>query len=120
MSLIFYVKSILENLEVRNLPFWAFLETLNLDDLSHFSLQKVQKIRNNQVCKIANATDFALAIPKIDFTYKSEWQENLEISTLHCARCDRRKIREITECYENKKTVFRQIKWQLLGHTIAN
>ena len=42
LSLRFYVKSILENLEVDKLLFFAILEALNFANLVFFSLQKVQ------------------------------------------------------------------------------
>ena len=43
MSFRFYVKSILESLEVRKLPFLAIFGALNFVDQGYFSLQKVQK-----------------------------------------------------------------------------
>ena len=42
-SLRFYVKSILQNLDARKLPFFAILKSLNFVQLMDFSLQKVQK-----------------------------------------------------------------------------
>ena len=42
LSLRFYMKSTLENLEVLIMPFFAVLEALNLVYLVDFSLQKVQ------------------------------------------------------------------------------
>ena len=42
LSLRFYVKSIVEILEVLKMPFFVILETLHFDFLVHFSLQKVQ------------------------------------------------------------------------------
>ena len=47
VSLIFYVKSILENLEVPKLPFWALDNTVNLVKIS---LQKLQKFIKSKFC----------------------------------------------------------------------
>ena len=44
LSFRFYVKSILENLEVVKVPFFAILGALNFVDLVNFSLQKAKKI----------------------------------------------------------------------------
>ena len=42
--LIFYVKSILENLKVLKLSFFAIFEIQKIVDLVNYSLQKVQKL----------------------------------------------------------------------------
>ena len=39
----FYVKSILDNIEVLKLPILPFFEALNFANLVHFSIQKVKK-----------------------------------------------------------------------------
>ena len=48
LSLRFYVKSILENVEGLKLPFLPFLGALKMVHLVNFSIQKVQKIMKNQ------------------------------------------------------------------------
>ena len=48
LSLRFYVKSILENIEVLKTVVFAILGALNLGDLVNFSLQKVKKSQNSK------------------------------------------------------------------------
>ena len=52
LSIRFHVKSTLENFEVLKLTFFAILGVLNLDNLVHFSLSKVQKFIKLQASKI--------------------------------------------------------------------
>ena len=48
LSLRFYVKSILKNVEVLKLPFLAILESLDFGFLVNFSRQKFIKIQNSE------------------------------------------------------------------------
>ena len=68
LSIRFYVKPTLKNLENLKLPFFAILRALNFVILVNFSLQKVQKLKI-KASKCVKLADFALLeSPKFDFT----------------------------------------------------
>ena len=71
LSFRFYVKSILENLEVLKMPIFAILGALNFVDLLNCSIQKVQKcikIKIQSLWMCQNGRFCTSRIPKIDFT----------------------------------------------------
>ena len=71
LSLRFYVKSVLEDLEVVKLPFFAIFGALifvNLVDFRHRKVQKYIEIQIQSLQNCENARFCTSRISKIDFT----------------------------------------------------
>ena len=88
LSFRFYVKSILEILEVQNLPFWHILRLwiFIFYELLHFWEVEIDQINKIRSLKMAKTADFALLeSPKLISRKISVVQKSWNFHTLHCA-----------------------------------